>query len=175
MQLVKPHQRLELRATLTLMKTSSPAWSITGQDHSIWRKTPPGERHLQQLSFSLMLTLGNREAAWPVLPCRLHSPDPCKILTCSFGQRQALFCFPSVLSYNTTDHSTQSLLTSPTLSSAQVQEGKLESAILPSIGLSNAMQKDSAHSEGITDPLLLLLSAPSPSLFTARLYPKTSY
>lgn len=99
------------------METSSPAWSITGQDHSIWRKMPLGERHLQQLSFSLMLTLGNWEAAWPVLPCRLHSPDPCKILTCSFGQRQALLCFPSVLSYNTTDHSTQSLLTSPTLSS----------------------------------------------------------
>lgn len=118
---------------------------------------------------------GQSGAAWPVLPCRLHSPDPCKILTCSFGQRQALLCFPSVLSYNTTDHSTQSLLTSPTLSSARVQEGKLESAITPSIGLSNAMQKNSAHSEGITDLLLLLLSAPSPSLFTARLYPKTSY
>lgn len=139
MQLVNPDQRLELRVTLTLRETLSPEWSITGQDHSIWRKMSLGQRHLQQLSFSLMLTLGNWEAAWPVLLCRLHSPDSCKILTCSFGQRQALFCFPSVLSYNTTDLNTQPLLTSPTLSSALVQEGKVESIIPLPLGLSNAM------------------------------------
>lgn len=139
MQLVNSDQRLELRVTLTLRETLSPEWSITGQDHSIWRKMSLGQRHLQQLSFSLMLTLGNWEAAWPVLLCRLHSPDSCKILTCSFGQRQALFRFPSVLSYNTTDLNTQPLLTSPTLSSALVQEGKVESIIPLLLGLSNAM------------------------------------
>lgn len=103
MQLVNPDQRLEPRVTLTLRETLSSEWSITGQDHSIWRKMPLGERHLQQLSFSLMLTLGNWEAAWPVLLCRLHSPDTRKILTCSFGQRQPLVCFPSVLSLNISD------------------------------------------------------------------------
>lgn len=139
MQLVNPDQRLELIITLTLRETLSPEWSITGQDHSIWRKMPLGERHLQQLSFSLMLTLGNWEAAWPVLLCRLHSLDSCKILTCSFGQRQALFCFLSVPSYSTTDLSPQSLLTNPILSSAQVQEGKVESMIALLLGLSSAM------------------------------------
>lgn len=173
MQLVKPHQRLELRATLTLMETLSPAWSITGQDHSIWRKMPLGERHLQQLSFSLMLTLGNREQ--PGQCCRAASTA---LIHAKFWPvalaRDRLYCvsplcFPTIPLIIVLNLSLLAQL------SPQVQEGKLESAIPPSIGLSNAMQKDSAHSEGITDPLLLLLSAPSPSLFTARLYPKTSY
>lgn len=85
---------------LTLMETLFPEWSITGQDHNIWSKMPLGEWHLQQLSFSLMLTLGSWEAARPGLPCSLHSPDPCKILTCSFGLTQALFCFSPVLQYH---------------------------------------------------------------------------
>lgn len=115
MQLVKPDQRLELRVTLTLMETLSPEWSITGQDHNIWSKMPLGEQYLQQLSFSLTITLGSWEGAWPVLPCSLHSPDSCKILTCSFGLSQALFCYthcppPPRFSPSITDLSTSPLL-----------------------------------------------------------------
>lgn len=99
MQLVNPDQRLELGVTWTLRETLSPEWSITGQDHSIWRKMPLGEQHLQQLSFSLMLTLGHWEAAWPVLLCCLHSPDSCKILTCLARDRLysvSPLCFPTI-------------------------------------------------------------------------------
>lgn len=72
-QFVKPDQRLELRVMLILMETLSPEWSITGQDHNIWSKTPRGERHLQQLSFSLTLTAGPCEAARRAPPRSLRS------------------------------------------------------------------------------------------------------
>lgn len=148
MQLVQPDQRLELRVTLTLMETLSPEWSITGQDHNIWSKMPLGEWHLQQLSFSLMLTPGSRDAAWPELPCSLRSPDSCKIPVAL--SRVRLYSVFSPPSYNITNLSTRSLL-------SMEPQGKAGDTYTPLHGLGNVVWTDSARREGITEPLLLLL------------------
>lgn len=108
-QLVKPNQRMELWVTLAVMEALLPEWSITRQDHNICSKMPLREGHLQQLSFSLMLTLGSWEAAQPELPCSLCSPYSWKILTCSYSSSQALFHSP-LPSYSISDLSAQSLL-----------------------------------------------------------------
>lgn len=90
------------------METLSPEWSVTGQDHNIWSKMPLGEWHLQQLSFSLTLTPGSWEAAWPELPCSLRSPDSCKI-PAALSRVRLYPVFPPPC-YNITDLSTRSLL-----------------------------------------------------------------
>ena len=160
-QLVKPDQRLELRVTLTLMETLSPEWSITGQDPSIWSKMPLGEQHLQQLSFSLMLTLGSCKAARPVLLCSLHSPDSCKVLTCNFGSSQALFCSPPLPII--------SLILVLNLSSASYPLASIDPQeksgvnYIPSVRAERcSVDRLPAQCEGITDTPLLLLSVPSP-------------
>lgn len=138
------------------------------EENASWRTAPPATVIFFNAHSG---PLGGSLASAAVL-----SPQPWLMQNSDlFGQRQALSCFPSVLSYNTTDTDlgTQSLLASPTLSSEQVQEGKVESKIPLLPGLTNAMQKDFAYREGTSEPLLLLLSAPS--LLTVRLYPKTSY
>jgi len=100
MQLVMPDHRLELRVTLTLMETLSPEWSINGQDHNIWSKMPLGEQHLQQLSFSLVLTLVSWEAARPALPRSLHSLIHAKFWPVALARVRLYSVFPPFLQYH---------------------------------------------------------------------------
>lgn len=185
MQLVKPDQRLELRVTLTLMETLSPEWSITGQDHNIWSKMPLGEQYLQQLSFSLTITLGSWEGAWPVLPWSLHSPDSHKILTCSFGLSQALFCYthcPPPHPPPPPAFPPASLILVLHLSLASYPHPSTDPQKKAGVNYTPSIRAEqynadrlSAQCKKITDPPPLLLSVPSPYLLTSSLYLKTSY
>lgn len=157
------------------MKTVSPEWSITGQDHNIWSKMPLGQLHLQQLSLSLMLTLGSWEAAWCVLHAAstLHNPDSCKILTCSFGFSQALFLLTPLPTISLIFMFELSLASYP-LPSTDPQ-GKAGDSYTTIRAEQCNVDRCSARGEGVMDPLLLLFFAPSPSLLTSRLYLKTTH